>query len=169
MFLGLAMKHMSGMVLSEIMTVTLIIAVGCAIAFGIYVSSVRDASVDKAEASLVEIMSVVKSAQESGMSISCNNSLVGAEVLANDFIPLTIKPMPFSLENTAQGFGVGVFVSSVREEDGNDTFIAAERLQVSLAESEKFTVRMSMQGEDEIAYAVLMSDEVACANSLASN
>lgn len=160
---------MSGMVLSEIMTVILMIAVVSAIAFGIYVSSVRDASVEKAEASLVEIMSVVKAAQGSGISISCDNSLVDTDVLANDYIPLTIKPMPFTLENIDQGYGVGVFVSSVREEDGNDTFVAAERLQVALAESEKFTVRMSLQDEDEIAFGVLMSDEVVCASSLASN
>jgi hypothetical protein len=171
------MKNMSGLMLSEITTYIMLTMIVAAVAFGFYVSSERDGVVEAAEKSLAEIQAVVEQAEQSGGSIACDSSLVSADILENEFLSLVIRPMPLDAHNLDKGYGVGVFVESKKEEDGNDTFVVAERLQEALAVDPddedtgepEFTVRLSAQDEDEIAYGVLVSNTAICTGGLAAN
>lgn len=167
------MKNMSGLILSEIVTYILFVIIGAAVIFGIYVSSQRDAVVESAEASLKEVKAAIETAEKNGMPIDCSNELVTAEVLNNDYLSLNIKPMPFDINEINQGYGVGVFVRSSKEADGNDSFITAERLQKVLSKEDdedseaEYFVRLSMESEEEIAYGILVHESAQCANVLA--
>ena len=155
------MKRETGLFLSEVMAMILVVVVVLGVAYGLYVGSQRDERVKSAEVSLNEISSVIELAQMSERPIVCNDSLVAADVLQNDYLSMTIKPMRISLEDN-EGYGVGVYVDSSRERDGNDAFMSAESLEESLSESENYLVRLSLQGEDDIAYSILISDTALC-------
>jgi hypothetical protein len=155
------MKREAGLILSEVVAMSLLMAVALGVAFGIYVGSVRDGVVESAEVSLKEIEAAIVQAQENEWPITCRDSLVGVEVLQNDYLSMTIKPMRISLEEN-KGYGVGVFIESSRDRDGNDAFTSAEKLEKSLSESDDYTVRLSLQGEDDIAYGILISETGLC-------
>lgn len=156
------MKYQLGLILSEVVTYTMCVMVAAGVAFGFYVSSQRDAMVRLAEQSLASIKSTVEVVEKKGELIPCSDDLVAAEVLENDFLDLTIKPMLMKPGDFASGYGVGVYVKSNRLEDGNDTFVTAEQLQTHLSESSVYPVRMSQQSEDEIAYSILVSEAPVC-------
>jgi hypothetical protein len=173
------MKYSRGLVLSEVVTYTMLIIIGAAVAYGFFVSHQRDQAVTMAKASIVEIQAAVLHAESQGMAVVCSNELVSADVLENDYLPLAIKPMMIYEGDFQAGYAPGVFIESKREENGNDHFVSAERLQAALMEPGKgtnaegaepaYVVRLSAQTEDEIAYGVLLSDTATCTDSLASN
>lgn len=174
------MKYSRGLVLSEVVTYIMLVVIGAAVAFGFYISHQRDRAVARAEASIAEIKAAVGHAERNGMAVLCSNELVSADVLENEYLPLTIKPMMIYEGDFQAGYAPGVFVVSKRQEDGNDHFVSAERLQAALtaqaddASAEgsaepAYVVRLSAQTEDEIAYGVLLSGTATCTDSLASN
>ena len=154
---------MSGVYLSEVVVGIMLIVIAAGVAFGFYVSGQRGAVVTSAAESIAEVKLAIEQAKQGGVPLTCSDALVSAELLQNEFITLSVKPMAITAGDASAGYGAGVFVSSSREEDGNNRFLAAEQLEQSLTEVESYTVRLSKQDEDNIAYGVLLIDEPVCA------
>lgn len=153
---------------SEIVSTVIIVIVVLGVGYGLYVSHQRDSMVDKAVMGLAEVKSRVEAAAQGGDYVTCDNSLVESELLENEFIPLTITPVQLDQANRSLGFGPGIIVKSSRDVDGNNRFVSAERLHQSLvdkAEEEGYSVRLNLQGDDDIAYTVLVSASANCATS----
>lgn len=157
------MRYQTGLMLSEVVTLIMLVLIAAGVAFGLYVSSQRNAMVELAQESLASIKAIVEVAEKKSELIPCTNALVPAEVIQNEFLELNIKPMLVTPGDFSAGYGVGVYVSSHLEDDGSNTFVTAERLQEVLLEDDKYIVRPSLQSEDDIAYSILLSETAICA------
>jgi hypothetical protein len=82
------MNKISGCVVSEVVTAIIIVIVIIAVGFCFYVGRERDAMVEAAESSLAVVKARADAAAEDGKLITCDDSLVEDDVLANAFISL---------------------------------------------------------------------------------
>jgi hypothetical protein len=156
------MNKAAGLLTSEIVTYVLIAAIVVAVAFGMFVSSERDDMVELAQVSIETIRQLSEAAAGDDNPLVCDNSLVTADVLANDFLSLSIKPILKNEEDDSAGFGPGLHVLSNKEEDGNDVFVTAKRLYESIKENDEDRLREFVNEDDRIEYFVLISDTVSC-------
>lgn len=165
------MNKAAGLLASEIVTYVLIAAILVAVAFGMFVSSERDDMAELAEASIETIKQLSEAAASDGKPLVCNNSMVKADVLANDFLSLSIKPILKNEEDDSAGFSPGLHVFSSKDEDGNDVFVTAKRLYESIKEKDEDRLREFINEDDRIEYFVLISDSVSCVDhtQIASN
>ena len=151
---------------SEIVTYVMIGAILLAVAFGLFVSSERDSMVDQAQASIAAIKQHSELATADSKALVCSNAMVTPEILANDFLTLTIKPILKDEEDHSAGFGPGLHIRSNKEEDGSDTFITAQRLfdslQEALEDSDEDRLREHIKEDEKIEYFVLISDRATC-------
>ncbi len=163
------MKRYWGLLLSEWVTTAIVVVVAIAVGFGMYVGDQRDSMVAKAEESLAAIKSqlatAVKTAVANRTLLTCDNSLVDAEVLANDYLKLTVQPMPINPANLGEGYVTAVVVESKKTADGNDTFNTARRLYKALDKSKAYTLRVREKDDDEIAFSILVTEDPVCAGS----
>ncbi|MFT7091379.1 MAG: hypothetical protein ACJAYW_001342, partial [Candidatus Azotimanducaceae bacterium] len=155
------MKKMSGFVVSEYVTAVIILVVSVAVVFGLYVSNQRDNMVESAEASLEAVKMQAAAAAKGGKLIACDDSLVEAEVLANGYISLSIRPTPIDESNLEEGYGAGIYVHSNKEADGSDTFVTAVRLHKAIKEKDKealrgLKIKKENKKEKDIEYSILL-------------
>ncbi len=161
------MRKIYGLLISEWVTAILGVVVSVAVGFGLYVSHERDNMVALAEASIETLQNQVIATAEMGTPIACDDSLANADVLANPFISLSIKPVRIDESNREAGFGPGVYVHSNKEADGNDTFVTAQRLHKALKEKDenalrKVRIEKVNKKPVDISYAILLSDTAVC-------
>lgn len=156
------MNRVAGFLVSEIVTAALVVIICIAVAFGISVGNERDSMVESATASLEAIKERATAASEGGELIACDNTLVDAVVLENRFLKLEIKPTAMNKTLPVTGYGAGVYISSNKKLDGNDTFNTAERLFKILKKKEADALRVTKIEDDEIEYSVLLSDTANC-------
>ena len=156
------MKYSSGMLLSEMVTAVLIAAVCLAVVFGIYVSGERDDSVESAKATIEAVRAEAKAADEDGGMLVCDNSLLDADLLANDFLTLSIKPTPIDGRSPDEGYGVGVHLVSNKKSDSGDTFDTAERLYKSLRKEHKEELRDIVKEDDDLEFSILLTERANC-------
>lgn len=156
------MNKAAGLLASEIVTYVLIAAILVAVAFGMFVSSERDDMVERAESSIETIKELSEAAVVDGKPLMCSNSMVKADVLENDFLSLSIKPILKNEEDDSEGFSPGLHVLSNREKDGNDNFITAKRLYESIKEKDEDRLREFVNDKDRIEFFVLISGDVSC-------
>ena len=163
---SMAMKKYGGLLLSEWMTAGIVVVVGTAVGFGMYVSNERDTIVDNAQASLAAIKTqlapVVESAISDGRLLQCDNGLVDADVLENDYLTLSLRPLPINPSDYSEGYLPSIYVSSKKEDDGNEIFDTAKRLHKSMDKEERFTLRLRKKEDDEIAFSIVVSDAPIC-------
>lgn len=156
------MNKAAGVLTSEIITYVLIAAILMAVAFGMFVSGERDDMVELAEASIETIKQQSEASVSDGKPLVCNNALVAPEVLANDFLSLSIKPILKNEEDDSAGFAPGLHIVSSKEDDGNDVFVTAKRLFEALKEKDEDRLREFVNEDDRIEYFVLISERVSC-------
>lgn len=156
------MKKFSGFLLSEYVTAIIIIIVSIAVVFGLYVGHQRDTMVERAKDTLAAIETQLAAAAETHTLQSCDNSMVGADVLANDYLTFSIKSLPINAANPKEGYAAAVFVECDRKADGNDALDTAKRLYKSLDEGDKYTVTRTKKDKDAIAFHVMFSDYPVC-------
>lgn len=161
---GVRVKNVAGLMTSEIATAIICVVVLSAVGFGWYVSAERDDMVDRAIASLEALAAQAASTPATADPLRCDDQLLAAELYANDFITLKIRPTPLDDADPDAGYGPGFHVESEREEDGEDAFVASERLYQALKESSEERLRWVTEEKDEIRFAVLASDKVQCEN-----
>lgn len=164
------MKKMSGFIVSEYATAVIIAVVSIAVVFGLYVGNQRNSMVESAEASLASVKAQAAAAAESNNLIACDDSFVQADVLANAFISLSIRPTPIDESNLEEGYGAGIYVHSNKEADGNDTFVTALRLHEAIEEKDAASLRgvrieKANKEEKDIAYSILLSERAICSNT----
>ena len=159
-------KRYGGLLVSEWMTAGIIVVVGAVVAFGFLVGGERDAMVEQAEASLVEMQEWVSPAVESAVSrgtlLTCDGSMVDPGMLANEFLTLSVRALPVNTEDFSEGYMPSVYVEASEESDGNDTFVTAKRLHSSLDDAEAFEVRLRKKEDEEIAFSVILSASPVC-------
>ena len=159
------MKRYWGFLLSELMTAAIVVVVSVAVGFGLYVSGQRDSMVEQAEESLAAIKAQLTTAAENGTPLTCDNASVGASVLTNDYLTLTLKPILVTTANLEKGYAPAVVVESTKETDSGDTFDTAKRLYDSLEKAEEYTLRVRQKVDDEIAFSILVTDDPVCAGN----
>lgn len=162
------MNRVAGLMTSEIVTIIIGVVVCAGAAFGWYVNAERDAAVADALASLAaferQLSAQATPEQGEGALLRCDDSLLAPGVLANPFIPLSVRPTPVEDANLKAGFGPGLYIEGEREEDGDDHFVSVERLYEALKESKEDRLRWVTKEDDEIQFSVLASQSVLCKN-----
>lgn len=163
------MHRMKGFLVSEMVTAVIIVAVVIAVGFGIHVGHQRDRQVERAEASLAAIEARAQAAADGGGPLVCDDSLVDAGVLTNDYLTLSIRPTPIDAADPDAGRGAALFVQSSRERDGNDSFDTARRLLEKLQKADGDREQKRLRGVrndkkgGEIRYSILASTKALCA------
>lgn len=162
------MNKMRGFAVSEYVTAIIVVVVSIAVVFGLYVGHQRDNMVERAEASLVTVKTLAAAAAANGNLLTCDDSLVNADVLQNAFISLSIRPTPIDEANLEKGYGAGIYVHSNKAVDGNDTFVTALRLHETIKEKDEDSLRMvsiekENKKEKDIEYSILVSERAICA------
>jgi len=166
-------KKMSGYVVSEYVTAVIVVVVIIAVGFGFYVGGERDNMVESAGASLAAVKARADAAAEGGKLIACDNSLVDADVLANAFLSLSIKPTLINPTDPEAGYGAGIYVHSNKKADGNEIFDTTKRLHKAFKENNKEALRSVKITErdekrgigDAIEFSILASENAICINA----
>ncbi len=152
--------------MSEWVTGVIVIVVSLTVGFGFFVSNQRNATVDQTREALTAIKSqigpVVKNAIADGTLLRCDDDLIGAEMLAHDYLTLSVRPLPINPYDYTEGFLPSVYVASNRKTDGNEIFDTAKRLHSSLDEEDTFTLRLRKKEDDEIAFSIVVSESPVC-------
>ena len=159
------MNRNSGFLVSEIFTAGLIVIVIAAVGFGIHLNGVRDTMVENAQASIAKVKAQAAAAAEGGALVACDNSLVEASVLANEFVTMTIKPTPINKFGLGQGYAPGVYFESKRAEDSADTYATTELIYKAFKEAEDQDVLRQVtieEDDEEIEFSVLVADRATC-------
>ncbi len=147
---------------SEIVTYVMIAGILAAVGFGMIVSGERDDMVALAEASIESIKAESEASAAEGKPLVCNDSLVSPDVLANDFLTLSIKPVLKDQGDKSSGYVPGLYIHSLKEEDGDDTFVTAKRLFKAIEEEDETRLRERNNNKEIIEYVVLISETVSC-------
>jgi hypothetical protein len=159
------MNKIAGYMVSELVTGVIIFVVTVAIGFGLYVNNERDKMVESAEASLAAVKKQAAAAAEEGKLIACDNSLVEADVLANAFVSLSIRPTTIVAFNLDEGYGAGIYVQSSQKVDGGDAFYTSKLFYEAVKEKDEDALRLFVKEDDEIEYSILVSESASCATA----
>lgn len=163
------MNKAAGFLLSEIMTAVIVVAILIAIGFGTFASYERDAMVEQAQASLASIKAQLAQGSDANQLANCTNSLVGEELLANEFLSLTLKSIPMDISDLTQGYTAGIHIHSKKNVDSDNTYVTAVRLYEALKEADEASeddwnsLRPVQKKKDEIEYFALVSETASCA------
>lgn len=160
--LAVIMKKISGLILSEVISLILVIIIVSAVGFGFYVSGQRDDMVESAELTLKAIATQAKSRIESDTSVPCDPSAIAADKMKNAFLALAVEPVLVDPEQPDSGYTLALYVHSNLDEDGGDSFVTAERLHDAIEEKAEYKLRVVEKTDDNIEYFILSSDQESC-------
>lgn len=171
------MKRFSDYMLSEKVTAIIAFFVIIGVFFGIFVGSQQGEMVQRAELSISEArkqlsdMVAERSDSQSDPSaevphVPCDNSLIEAKVLANDYLTLKIRPTPVEAIDLKKGYAPGIYIWSKLEEDGGDTYGTANRLFKAIKKQAKDTLRkVEIDKENKsLEFSILLSEKVRCSD-----
>lgn len=117
-----------GRAVSEWVTYSFIALSILAVIFGSKVGGERDAQAERAMATLGALTDAAESQVAAGRVLICDETLLDPELLANDYLKLSIRPAPIDEDNKSLGYGPALFVSVVEKEVSGDTWDTAKRL-----------------------------------------
>ena len=157
------MRRYAGFLLSEYMTGLIVIVVGAAVAFGLYVGGQREAMLERAEVTIGAIRDRLHSAAADEVALACDNTIVAPEVLANDYLSFDVRPVPVQSGDESAGYGAAIFIQGDKASDGNDTFLTAKKLLTKLDEDDEYDLLVTENEEEEVAYSVVLSEYAVCA------
>lgn len=126
-----------GLLVSEWVTYTLIVMAVLALIFGFKVGAERDAQAERAMATLDALTEASERSVAMGGSLVCDDRLLDAERLANDYLTLSIRRAPIDADDKSAGFGPALHVNVVQDEVSGDTWATAERLMALVKEADK--------------------------------
>ncbi|MEE4298435.1 MAG: hypothetical protein V2J24_03240 [Pseudomonadales bacterium] len=124
-----------GLLVSEWVTYTMIVIVVAATIFGFKVGGERDAQAERAMATLDALTEEAERITAGGRSLVCDDTLLDADLLANDYLTLSIRPAPIDEDDESQGFGPALYVDVVEDEVSGDTWDTAKRLMALVKEA----------------------------------
>ncbi|MFN3237820.1 MAG: hypothetical protein ACE37D_12275 [Pseudomonadales bacterium] len=126
-----------GLAVSEWVTYSFVVLSIIAVIFGSMVGDERDAQAERAMASLAALTEAAENKAAAGSSLVCNDTLLDPELLANDYLTLSIRQAPIDEDNKSLGYGPALYVSVVEEEVSGDTWDTAKRLMDLVKEAGK--------------------------------
>lgn len=124
-----------GRAVSEWVTYSLIVFCVVAVIFGSIVGGERDAQAERAMATLNALTEAAEAKATAGSALICDDTLLDAELLANDYLTLSIRQAPIDEGNKSLGFGPALYVSVVEKEVSGDTWDTAKRLMELVKEA----------------------------------
>lgn len=120
--------RMWGLAVSEWVVYSFIVITVIAVIFGYLVGGERDGQAERAMATLAALTEKAESRVAAGGELVCDNTLLDSELLANDYLTLSISQAPINEEDESLGDGPALYVSVVEEEVSGDTWDTAKRL-----------------------------------------
>ena len=117
-----------GRAVSEWVTYSFILFCVIALIFGSIVGGERDAQAERAMATLQALKEKAEKTAVSGSPLICNNALLSAEQLANEYLSLTVRKALIDPEDKSLGYGPALYVNVVEKEVSGDTWDTARRL-----------------------------------------
>jgi hypothetical protein len=126
-----------GLAVSEWVTYTFVALSIIAVVFGSMVGDERDAQAERAMATLTALTVAAENKMAAGDNLVCDNSLLDPELLANDYLTLSVRQAPIDEDNKSLGYGPALYVSVVEEEVSGDTWDTAKRLMDLVKEAGK--------------------------------
>ena len=124
-----------GFAVSEWVTYSFIVISVIAVIFGNIVGGERDVQAERAMATLAALTEEAESRFAAGGALVCDNTLLDPELLANEYLTLSIKPAPIDKKDKTLGYGPALYVSVVEEEVSGDTWDTASRLMELVKEA----------------------------------
>ncbi len=127
--------HMFGRAVSEWVTYSFIAFSVIAVIFGSRVGGERDAQAERAMATLGALTEAAENKAAAGRALVCDETLLDPELLANDYLTLSIRQAPIDEDNKSLGYGPALYVSVVEKEVSGDTWDTAKRLMELVKEA----------------------------------
>lgn len=121
-------RRVYGLLVSEWVTYGFVVLAVAAVVFGMRVGGERDAQAERAMATLEALGEEAERVVAAGGVLYCDDRLLDAEHLENDYLELSIRPAPIDEDDESLGFGPALYVSVVEEEVSGDTWDTAKRL-----------------------------------------
>ncbi len=156
------MKRYAGLLASEWVTAGIVAVVGTAVGWGIFVGGQRDNMVENAKQTIVAVRDAVAAAAGKDTLLACNNAMVGDSVLRNDYLTFTIGTLPVPAESEQTRHSPAIFLRTEKAVDSNDTFQTTKALHKALDDDDAFTLKTTKHNDDEIAFAVVLSEFPIC-------
>ncbi len=119
---------------SEWVVYSFVVITVIAVVFGYMVGGERDAQAERAMATLAALTEEVESR---GGELVCDNTLLDSELLANEYLTLSISQAPINEKDESLGNGPALYISVVEEEVSGDTWDTAKRLMDLVKEAGK--------------------------------
>ncbi len=160
-----------GRAVSEWVTYSLIAFCVIAVIFGSIVGGERDAQAERAMATLSALTAAAEKKAAAGRALVCDDTLLDPELLANDYLTLTIRQAPLNEEDKSLGYGPALYIDVVEKEVSGDTWDTAKRLMELVKEAgEKAAEEASEDesGRDRTANAAQAATETAESDSAES-
>ena len=155
--------RMFGLAVSEWVTYSLIALSVIAVIFGSMVGGERDAQAERAMATLGALTEAAETKAGADSALVCDDTLLDPELLANDYLTLSIRQAPIDEDNKSLGYGPALYVSVVEKEVSGDTWDTAKRLMELVKEAGKKEAEASEDHSGRIIAVNVASgkDEVA--------
>lgn len=147
-----------GLLVSEWVTYGFVIAAIAAVVFGMRVGGERDAQAERAMATLEALGEEAERVVASGGVLYCDDRLLDAELLENEYLTLSIRPAPIDEKDESLGFGPALYVDVVEKEVSGDTWDTAKRLMDLVKE------KGQEEAEAREARAPTADEEIAAAD-----
>ncbi len=139
-----------GRAVSEWVTYSLIALTIIAAIFGSKVGGERDAQAERAMATLEALTEAAESKAAAGAALVCDETLLDPELLANDYLTLSIRQAPIDEDDKSLGYGPALYVSVVEKEVSGDTWDTAQRLMDLVKETDKESAESSEDGSGRV-------------------
>jgi hypothetical protein len=141
-----------GFAVSEWVVYSMVFITVIAVIVGFAVGGERDGQVERAMATLAALTEEAESRVAAGGELVCDNTLLDSELLANDYLTLSISQAPIDEKDESLGYGPALYVSVVEKEVSGDTWDTAKRLKERVEEVGK-------DKEDSVASDVAADDK----------
>jgi len=147
-----------GLAVSEWFVYSFIAIAAIAGIFGYLVGGERDAQAERAMATLAAHKEEAESRVAAGGKLICDNTLLDSELLANDYLTLSIGQAPINEKDESLGDGPALYVSVVEEEVSGDTWDTAKRLMALVKEAGKEKEKEKAKEETSVTADSLRRD-----------
>lgn len=151
-------QRVYGLLVSEWVTYGFVVLTVAAVVFGMRVGGERDAQAERAMVTLEALGEEAERVVAAGGVLYCDDRLLDAELLENEYLTLSIRPAPIDEKDESLGFGPALYVDVVEKEVSGDTWDTAKRLMDLVKEKGK------EEAEAREARAPTVDEEIAAAD-----
>ena len=150
-----------GFAVSEWVVYSMVCITVIAVIFGLVVGGERDVQVERAMATLAALTEEAESRVAAGAELVCDNTLLDPELLANDYLTLSISQAPINEEDESLGYGPALYLSVAEKQVSGDTWDTAKRLKERVEEVGKEKEKEAAKANENSADRNLTSNAAA--------